>query len=311
MNRRRYSKSNYRKRRIRNIIIISVAIIAILFVVFMAVGLSMAEKTKEYEVPEDDFDIKETDGSVLREVKAVSAYPLPLLEDGSSFSSRLNSIYEGASDVCIALNKPDGTLQYRSSLASNLSYLSVESDASSLSGYLKSLSSDDLYVTATLYIPTFKENDDELLADVELSIWGSVACEAIRAGVGDVLIIAHSASEEELEKLCALADRIHVTEESAIIGLALPNSAIISEKSASVIDKLSKKFDYLALDLIESEGGSDILEYAEQAISDMQLQLIYYKMRILLPRAASAEELASLIEIAKKYNVTSWQSTPY
>ena len=312
MQRVRYKKKKYRSGRIKAIVLIAIAVVVVLVVLFLAIGISFANKTKDYEIPEDDFVTKSTDSSEEKTVASVQAYPLPLLEDGSSFASRLAGIDENAQSVCISLNKPDGTLLYRSSLASKLSYLSVESDASSIKSYVDSISDEDLYITATLYIPTLNDldEDDELMADVELSIWGSIVCEAIRAGVNDVLLIAKGADAEDAQKLAALAERIHITEESATVGLCIPNSFFEAEKSASLIDSLSKKFDYLALDTTSTSGEGTLLENIEAAISDKQLQLMYYKMRVLLPRGASAEELAKLAEIVTRYSIVSWQAVP-
>ena len=311
MNRRRYKQSNHRKRRIRNIIIFSAIAAVLIFTVFMIAGLSLSEKTKPTEFG-DDFEQKETKAEKIRTVQKVNAYPLPLLEDGSSFSSRLSATNSDATAVCVALNKPNGTLQYRSELASSLSYLTLEADASALSRYTEAISDKELYTTAVLYLPTFNDTENELLADVELSIWGSITCEAIREGVGDVLLIAPSASEDDVDKLCAIADRIHVTEKNAVVGLALPQSVLDAEKSSTLIDTLSKSFDYLALDLTSPpEEDYTVLEYIEETVSDMQLQLMYYEMRVLLPRGASSEELAKFTEIVTKYNIKSWQALPY
>lgn len=312
MQRVRYRKKKYRSGRIKAIVFISIAVIVVLVVLFLAIGLSFADKTKDYEIPED-FVPPSTDVTDEKAVASVQAFPLPLLEDGSSFSSRLAGIDESAQAVCISLNKPNGTLLYRSSLASKLSYLSVEPDASSLTSYIKSITDEDLYITATLYIPTFKElkeDGDELMADVELSIWGSIACEAIRAGVNDVLLIANGADAEDAQKLSALAERIHITEKNATVGLCIPNEFFEAEKSASLIDSLSKKFDYLALDATSPTGDGTLLQNVEAAISDKQLQLMYYKMRVLLPRGANAEELATLADLVKRYSIASWQSVP-
>jgi hypothetical protein len=312
MNRNQYAKRNYRKRNSKAIIIIALIIAIVLFIIFLIVGLSLADKTKDYEVEGDDFEQTETDTSGKRIVENVKAYPLPLLEDNSTFASRLAGIKEGATAVCVALNKPDGTLLYRSAIASKFPYLTVESDASSLSTYIKAISGEDMYATAILYIPTFEETEYDLEADVELSIWGSVACEAIRGEIGDVLLIANKATEEDVEKLCALAERIHITEENAVIGLSLPDSVLEAEKSVSLIDKLSKAFDYLAFDVtdIEKEEGETVMDSTERAIASMQLQLMYYKMRVLLPRGASAEELDKLAEIVTKHSINSWQALP-
>ena len=308
----RYRKSKYRKKRIKAILITSIIALVVLFIIFMSVGLSLSEKTKEPYFDDEFDDLEETDQSQKRIVQKVGAYPLPLLEDGSSFASRLAAIAENenAKSVCISLNKPDGTLMFRSSLASSLSYLSVASDASTLSTYIKSIGNDGLYATATLYIPSFNEKEDDLMTDIELSIWGSVACEAIRTGVGDVLLIANSATEEDVNKLCALAERIHITENDAVIGLTLPNSVLEADKRSSLIDTLAKSFDYLALDLTQIKGEGTVSENIESVIADMQLQLMYYDMRVLLPKGENAQALEELIKIVKKYNVSSWQVLP-
>ena len=313
MNRKQYAIKHQRKRRTKNIVIISLIAVVVLFIIFLIVGLSLADKTKEYEIEGDDFVEDETDSSDIRAVENVNAYPLPLLEDGTSFSSRLAGIKEGATAVCVSLNKPNGNLLYRSSIASKFPYLTVESDASSLSTYTKAIGDADMYVTATLFIPTFEETEDDLQADIELSIWGAIACEAIRGEVGDVLLIARNATEEDVERLCSLADRIHITEENAIIGLCLPEAIFEAEKSVSLIDELSKKFDYLAFDAtsIEAQEGETTLESTERIIASNQLQLMYYKMRVLLPRASTTEELDNLAEIVTKHSITSWQALPF
>ncbi len=309
MNRGRYKKKNLRQKRIKTIFFISLIAVIVLFIIFLAVGLSLSKKTKkDYEIEGDDFEYRETDSKNKREVKNVNAYPLPLLEDGSNFASRLANIKKDAKDVCVSLNKPDGTLLYRSNIASSFTYLSVASDARNISSCVDDIQSKDLYVTAILYIPTFAETKDDLKADVELAIWGSVVCESIRSGINDVLLIANSADEEDVKKLSALAERIHITEENAIIGLCLPNSVFEAEKSVSIIDELSKTFDYLAFNAADAEGDGTLIENTEAAIASMQLQLIYYKMRVILPRCANTEELDKLTDTVKKYSISSWQT---
>ena len=234
-----------------------------------------------------------------------------MLEDGSQFATRLSKIKEGASAVCVSLNKPDGTLLYRSEVASKFTYLTVASDASKLSTYTSSIEDDGLYATSTLYIPTFKETDSDLEADVELSIWGSVACEAIRGGIGDVLLIADGATADDIDKLCALADRIHITEEKAVIGLCLPSEIFEEEKSVTLIDKLSQAFDYLAFDATTVKGEGTLTENIAAEIKKVQHQILYYKMRVLLPRASSAEELDSLADTVSTLAVSSWQALPH
>lgn len=311
MNRGRYKykRRNRQKKRVKIIVLISVISALILFIIFLTVGLSLSEKTKkDYEVPGDDFDYRETKKEKTREAKNVHAYPLPLLEDNSKFASRLEGIKEDATDVCVSLNKPDGTMLYRSNIASSFTYLSVAPDVKNISSYVEDIKSRNLYPTAILYIPTFAETKDDLKADVELAIWGSVICEAIRAGIGDVLIIANGADEEDVKKLSALAERIHITEETAVIGLCIPEDVFEAEKSVSLIDGLSNTFDYLAFDATTPDGDGTFIENMEAAIAEKQLQLIYYKMRVILPRCANTEELDKLAQVVTKLSITSWQA---
>lgn len=309
MNRGQYKRRNRRKRRTKIIVCISLISALILFIIFLTVGLSLSEKAKkDYDIEDDDFEYQDTDSEDARKVKNVHAYPLPLLEDGTNFSSRLNGIKEDANDVCVSLNKPDGTLLYSSNIASSFTYLSVAPNAKIISSYVEDIESDELYTTAILYIPTFSETKDDLKADIELAIWGSVICEAIRAGVGDVLIIADGADEEDAPKLSALAERIHITEEKAVIGLCIPEDVFEAEKSVSLIDGLSNAFDYLAFDVSNADGEGTFIENIEAAIAEKQLQLIYYKMRVILPRCANTEELDKLAQVVTKLSITSWQA---
>jgi hypothetical protein len=42
----------------------------------------------------------------------------------------------------------------------------------------------------------------------------------------------------------------------------------------------------------------------------MQMQLIYYKMRVLLPTSEDEAVMQSYIDSVKKYNAPSWQFMP-
>ena len=92
MNRRSRYRRNNRKRKTKKIILISVFAILILFVIFMASGLFLSEKVKENDftssINNQGIKAPETEQTV----QAVNAYPVALLEDGSSFSARLSSV---------------------------------------------------------------------------------------------------------------------------------------------------------------------------------------------------------------------------
>ena len=110
--------------------------------------------------------------------------------------------------------------------------------------------------------------------------------------------------------MCDLALLIRATEEDAIIGCVIPEDMLSAENSEVLIAKLAKAFNFLTLDTTSYKEDVDIAAYVESRISQMQMQLIYYKMRVLLPYSEVAEDQQKYIDTAKKYNISSWQIKP-
>lgn len=304
-----YRRSIYRKRKIKTIIISSVVAIIVIFALFMIVGSVLHNKTKDGDTKNPDATAPESTEKVLASARTVGAYPLPLLEDGSNFSDRLAAIPPNANAVCVNLNEEDGTLLFRSALASKLSHITVHKDASALSSSVTAIERNDFYISAALYIPTFEE-ENELLAEIEFATWAAVACEAIQDGVGDVLILAPSMEADDVERICSIADKIRELTENAIVGFAIPDTILANEKKTALVDTLSKHFNYLSLDTTQYRDEDDPIKYIEGKVSGLQLELMYYKMRVLLPRAAEAETQQKYIDAITKYNITSWQILP-
>ena len=304
-----YRRSIYRKRKIKAILISSVVAIIVIFALFMIVGSALHNKTKGSEEKKPSTTPPDTTEKVLAPARTVGAYSLPLLEDGSNFSDRLAAIPPNANAVCVNLNEEDGTLLFRPALSSKLSHISVHKDASTLSNYVTSIERNDFYISAALYIPTFNE-EDQLLAEIEFSTWAAIACEVIQEGVGDILLLAPSLEAEDVERVCGIADKIRELSANAIVGFTLSDTILANEKKTSLVDTLSKHFNYLSLDTTQYRDGDDPIDYIEGRVSGLQLELMYYKMRVLLPRATEAETQQKYIDAITKYNITSWQILP-
>ena len=304
-----YRKSIYRRRKIRSVLILSISVAVVVFALFIIIGTALHNKTK----PEETFDFgtqdqgKETTG--LTPTSAIGAYPLPLLQEGSNFSDRLASVPPTASAVCINLNDEAGTLLYRSTLTQEISNLSVATDASDLSTYISSIESNDLYISSVLYVTAF-QNENDLVEDVELSIWSAVACEALRAGIGDVLIVVPSLETGDVEKLYAFADRVHAAVPEGIVGVMLSDTILLDEQKTALLDEFNKHFNYMALDTTAFSSEDDPLEYVESKTAKMQLDLMYYKMRVILPQSDDSATQSKYIEIVERYNISSWQILP-
>ena len=307
-----YRKSSYRRKKTKALVVIVSIAVALLVALFLIIGNALHNKTENTAKKRNDkSSATDTDSSSskLTEAKLISAHALPLLEDVSTFAERLSAIPADAEAVTVALNRPDGTLLYRSSLASTLTFLSVATDASDLPGLISRIDDRELYTSALLYVPTFAESD-ALLKDVYLSSWCSIAAEAIRAGVGDCLLVIRSASADDVERICELATLIRQIEPSAIVGCAIPEDVATAQNSEVLIKKLSTAFNYLTLDTTNYKDDEDVASYVEARISQMQMQLIYYKMRVLLPYSPDTKAQQSYIDVAKKYNISSWQIKP-
>ena len=304
-------RRNKRKKRIKATIIISICSVLALFVIFMITGLILSDKTTD-----DNTQSGETKNTTITQgentkVASVNAYPLALLQNGSAFSSRLSSVPEEAKAVCVSLNDPNGELLFRSSIAAHFANLSIKSDASQLSNYTNAIRNNEFYCTALLYMTDLSNGKSELVGDVYSSMWSAIACEAINGGVNDVLLIPKGTTDN-VDKLCALAQTIHLSNEDAIIGLVLPESVLTDENSTQLIASLAKSFDYLAIDATATTQNAEQTteEKIENTVKKLQLQIMYHNMRVLLPKGATPEQQNSFIETVTKYNITNWQISP-
>ena len=304
-------RRNRRKNRIKAAIIISICAILVLFVIFMVTGLTLSERTNGEEKQTDKTQTSEPAQNKKPTVASVNAYPLALLENGSTFASRLSNLPDGTESVCVSLNTPQGELLFRSSVASHFSNLLVKGDAAQLSKYTGSIKSDDLYCTALLYMANFSNGSSELVGDVYSSIWSAIACEAIDGGINDVLLVPNE-NEDNIDKLCALAKTIHLTDETATVGLVIPQNVLEDANSTQLINRLAEAFNYLAIDTTDVTPSNEqtIEEQIENKIKGLQLQIMYHNMRIILPKGASPEEQTSFIESVTKYNINNWQISP-
>ncbi len=303
-----YRNSIYRKRRIRTILLLCCAILAVAFVVFLIIGNILHSKTddtpsKNNEKPDS---ATETDAP-LPSARQIGAYALPLLGNGS-FEDRLSAIRPNANAVCINLNRADGTLLFDSKLSSSFTALKKDAGAVSLDDTLDAVNSNGFYSTAVLYIPSSKDSTLPY-DDMELSLWAAVASEALESGVGDILLVCRSATEDDIQRMADLSSKIRKNVPKSTIGFALSRDIVGAENRERLIDTLSSHFNYLALDTT-LDRENDPLAFIESQISSMQYLLIRYNMRVMLPTAADSTTTDSYIAKANEYSINSWLVLP-
>lgn len=305
-----YRRSIYRKRKIKTVVISSIVAFIVIFALFLVIGTMLHDKTQESQTQKNTgISSNEKDNSSLATARTVGAYALPLLEDGSKFSERLAKIPPTASAVFVNLNTKDGVLLYRSELSSKFSHITTHSDASALSDSVTNIEREGFYISAALYVPSFSEKND-LTKEIHLSTWTSVACEAIREGVGDVLLIAPSMDSDDIDRVCNMADSIHNTIEKSVVGIVLPSFVFEEEDMIAIVNKLSEHFNYISLDTTDYKTADDALTHVKDRIVAFQHYLLQYKMRVILPRSSDATVQQEYIDLAASYNIVNWQILP-
>jgi len=194
MNRRNYHmtyrKSVYRKKRIKLIAIISAITVVVLLALFLIIGTALNNKTYTYspDDPADGVPPSQTPSDSLPEANIVQAVALELLtQDSSSLSSRVAALPSGTTAVCVRLNQADGTLLYRSSIASSVSRFKIAENASSAENLFSIIQRRDLYISAAITMTELSESND-ILRSVMLSAYASMAAEAALAGANDILL---------------------------------------------------------------------------------------------------------------------------
>jgi len=329
MNRRNYHmtyrKSVYRKKRIKLIAIISAITVVVLLALFLIIGTALNNKTYTYspDDPADGVPPSQTPSDSLPEANIVQAVALELLtQDSSSLSSRVAALPSGTTAVCVRLNQADGTLLYRSSIASSVSRFKIAENASSAENLFSIIQRRDLYISAAITMTELSESND-ILRSVMLSAYASMAAEAALAGANDILLIAPPVRgsldaddiAELTNELISLAEQIRKLAPNATVGFALNSVFLTAPNSAELIARLAKSFNYFSIDATEY-GKEDPIEYLKNQIvdnkenPDLMFYILRYQMRILLPSVAD-ETQEALIQLVESYTDNkNWQILP-
>lgn len=279
-----YRRSVYRKNRIKTVIVSCLCTVLTLTVAFVIVGnilMSRADNGTDAPTPDDGSGEQ---GSHA-EVRTVYACPVALAADGSTLNSRLvSATAKGFSEVCFDLDTPSGALYYKSATAAALGkQRDAASDLRSLSNIVNLVSANGLYASGITHISDFSSSDD-LVRSAAVGYHAALIAEALRAGLGDVLVCPGAIDEARYAELVRLADEVHRLVPDARIGIALPASVYASENASTVVDSLWNAYDYLALDL---EGSTDV----DADMGSILYYLLRFNVRVLVP-ASGGESMA-------------------
>ncbi len=302
----RYRRQVYRRRRIRMILILSALLVLLLVIGFLILG-NLLKKDQE---PTDDSEPTETEETVTdRKVSLPSAlmarYTLLETTDSSTLSGRLRSLQQAnATGASVPMNRPDGAMLYRSSVAASLG---SGSDVYSVTvtQAVKQAKDYGLRLCGIWYLSA-PDGDNDLLYSVERAETAAILAEALRAGMDDILLIAPTLDKDAIPELTLLAEEVRRLAPEGALGFCL-SEPILEDKKADVwVDDLANAFDFLAINAADF-GAEDPVAHVESVASGHLDGLLRYRMRLLLPVVEDSALEDAIIAAAKQYSAKSWQ----
>lgn len=280
----RYRRSMRQKNGILIALPIALCTVITVVILFVVVGNAFGEKARESEKSRDTRKSTETEAVPHATPRTVRAGSVPLSENGSNLDDRLSRATElGFDSACFELEARDGSLLYYSDVAISAGYLQADAKLKKLPSAIELFDENQLYSIGIIYLSRMNV-DDDLKRSMAAGYYASMAAEAIRAGVDDVLLCPIGASVDRYSELVRIAEEIHRLCNGATVGVAIPASAISADTGEQLVELLWGSFDYVAIDLTSVPAeGEDIPSKIDRELGGILYYLLRYNMRALVP----------------------------
>ncbi len=307
----RYRRSVYRKRKIKIIVITTLCVIAVLALLFVIVGNMLGKKVTERI---DSGSSKQTATDLPHAtVKDVSAYPVPLVSDGSTLDRRVaNAVKDGYTDICFDIYGDDGSLLYVSPTAQALGKQAKDVSGLRTLETVVGIFKDSGVYSIAILDATDLENENDLIRSAAIGQCAAMGAELLRAGVDEVLISVGEIPTAQYGELITLASEIHrLSPDKGYVGVSLPVGVLSSEENDELVASLWASFDYLAVDLYSGlSAEDDVAAQVGTRLGGMLFHLLRYNVRALLPNTADDALAAAIKDVAVSEGVKSIQVMP-
>ena len=302
-----YRKSSYKKRKLRNILIISAICLVVLFLLFVIFGNRLNKKIDEERAGRDKAQTTAVPQANTAGY-AIEAYFVDI-SSGADVSAQVKELSSlGVKSVSLKLTDANGNLLIKSELARSLGYQSSSDSLADLSGVVSRATYYGMFTSAVLDLGCISEKDAKQRA-VRLAYEASLAVEIAEKGIGDVIVRASGADASHTELLIDFARSVKSINDTVVLGVALPESFFYHESSAEDIASLAECFDIIGLDISTTpKDYKNELEYIERVFSESNLKyyVLRYNMRVLLPKTA-AEFDDALKVVLQENSIQNWQ----
>ncbi|MBO5415720.1 MAG: hypothetical protein J6A83_03745 [Clostridia bacterium] len=307
-----YRRNSYRRKKWRNILVISISVLAALLILFLVLGNILNKKT-EGERLEETSPVKHPTQATTPPIATPSytvsikggAVDIRSTELKKSFATLVEN---GFSAVSFNLSDTDGKLLYKSSVAARFGYQTADGGLADLDSVNASAASSGLATSAVLTLNSFTE-EDKITRSVLQACEAAIICEIYDAGIDDIIIRCPELKAEHADELIELAKSISEINEKSIVGLALTGEFIESDSSALLIERLVSAFDFISLDITDISHEADLAEHIESSLStDKYYYILRYNMRVLLPKPENDDSAKKAYELMKSNSITNWQT---
>ncbi|MBQ7383281.1 MAG: hypothetical protein IJV72_00630 [Clostridia bacterium] len=307
-----YRRNSYRKRKWRNILIISISVLVALVIVLLVVGNILNKKT-ESERAEETSVVKHPTHTTAPPISEPS-YKVSIR--GGAVDIRTTSLKETIaglstgefSTVSFNLSDADGNLLYKSSVAERFGYKTASDGLADLASANAAANSAGYSTSAVITLNSFKE-ESRITRSVLQACEAAIVCEIYEAGIEDIIIRCPELKAEYADELIILATNVKNINPKAVVGLALTGELLEVENSALLIDNIVSVFDFISLDITDVAEETELLEHIEGSLSKERFYYILrYNMRVLLPNPTNEEEAKEIYALMRSDSITNWQT---
>lgn len=302
-----YRRNSYKKRKLRNILIISAICLVVLFLLFLIVGNILDKQIEIEKAGRDNATTTPvpTDDTVAY---TIEAYPVEISAN-VDFSTRMKEFSnKGVSAVSLKLTDTQGKLLIYSDIAASWGYQSPADSLVDLSEVISKAKYYNIFSSAVLDLKFLSENDAKQRA-VMLAYEAALAVEVTEKGIGEVIVRVPSAEVMHTDLLIDFAESVKSINDAVVLGVALPAEFFLGETSADDVAKLAESFDILGIDVSDIPNDTeDTLDYIESVFSESNLKyyILRYNMRVLLPQI-SDEQDEDLRAVLAENSIENWQ----
>lgn len=302
-----YRRNSYKKRKWRNILIISAVCLAALFLLFVILGNFL---DKKIELERAGRDNAHTTAVPIDDTVAytIEAYPIELAQD-IDFTDRMQAFSTaGIRAVSLKVTDGQGKLLVSSALATSMGYQSKSDSLVDISAVISKAKYYSMHSSAVLDLRFVSEADAKQRA-VLLAYESALSVEIAEQGADEVIVRVVDANAAHTDLLIDFAESVSAINDNVVLGVALPWEFFLSDASAENVAKLAESFDILGIDTSNVPSDTDdTLAYIESVFSESNLKyyVLRYNMRVILPQI-SDEADGDLRTVLAENSIQNWQ----